>query len=239
MYRNVPVGHKDYGKAFPCACFQEELDKRQRDQRFKRLDRESNIGEVERASLTFKEFDPAKAIPVPGQAPSKTTKILEATKVVCMRWAKKPEGFLTLWGPVGSGKTHLAVAIVNHRLYIGEPAVYFPVPEMLDVVRGGWKGDEHDYIEDLETVELLLLDDFGAENPTDWSNSTIFQILNHRYRQGLPTVVTTNYNMTTGVHPDTGKRMNPRILSRLRQSGKKRGSFPVLHVNAGDFRPYT
>lgn len=133
--------------------------------------------------------------------------------------------WLVLFGEVGTGKTHLAVAIVNALL--GSPQwhpVYVVVPEMLRHLKAGFDTGEHTQRwEDIKATEVLVLDDYGTEQRTEWTDATIFELLDYRYARGKATVVTTNLKPS---------EMPPRIASRL--TDRARSRFVVLE--RGDYR---
>jgi len=120
-------------------------------------------------------------------------------------FARNPWGqdwfFLTLAGPNRKGKTHLAAAIVNALLARGEPAYFENVPALLDVLRGGYQdGSFHRKLERVKAAPVLALDDLGAETAggsgqpfeVTWSHDKLYQIIDYRIVQELPTVFTTN-----------------------------------------------
>lgn len=112
-------------------------------------------------------------------------------------FAHFPTGWLILTGSNGTGKSHLAHAIA-HELEIApieqRPLVLFiTAPDLLDLLRSGYaRHDYHDLLDLARSVDLLILDDLGAERETDWAFEKLFQILNHRYHRHLPMVVVTN-----------------------------------------------
>ncbi|MCD4686616.1 MAG: ATP-binding protein, partial [Anaerolineae bacterium] len=110
----------------------------------------------------------------------------------------------------GSGKTHLAVAIAQHRLALGEQVVFMTVPDLLDHLRATYAPSSEvaydELFDRLRNAPLLVLDDLGTESPTPWAQEKLFQLINHRYQQRLPMVITTNVNLA---------QLDPRIRSRL------------------------
>lgn len=108
-------------------------------------------------------------------------------------FAESPCGWLVLTGPSGSGKTHLAAAIVHRCLERGQMAFYLSAPDLLDRLRSAfapWSETPYDALyEQVCTVPVLALDDLGAHAATPWAEEKLFQVLNARWREELPTVV--------------------------------------------------
>lgn len=115
---------------------------------------------------------------------------------------------LFICGDPGTGKTHLAAAIANQLLYKGRAVVCMTMIDLLKRIRrtfspGG--GEESAVLDIYKTVQLLIIDDMGKEPPTEWTVSTIYDIINGRYEAYLPTIVTTNYGTDAFI-----ARMTPR-----------------------------
>lgn len=145
------------------------------------------------------------------------------------RWADawrhdSPEaGALILTGAVGTGKTYAAVAAAE---VVGQIPLFVPVVELLDALRPG--GDpgrfnaggsvatmgEAKYVHFGRTLErsLLILDDLGAERPTDWTAERLYALVNRRWMEQQPTIVTTNVNPAW---PELAEAFGDRVLSRL------------------------
>lgn len=138
--------------------------------------------------------------------------------------AAKGEG-LYIEGTNGTGKTHLAAAITLQLIEQGYPVVCKTSIDLLaDIKRGFESGEatEYDVLRAYKDVDLLIVDDLGKEQCTDWSVSTLYGILNDRYEDMKPTIITTNYNTD-----DLIKAMTPRgmddtkiraIVSRLHET---------------------
>lgn len=129
------------------------------------------------------------------------------------RFAEQPMGWLVLAGKPGSGKTHLGVAILNYVAEQGGPrGLFVSVPDFLAwlreaieerkralarIERGRAEADLHlpSYGRRMDVVKdapLLVLDDLGNEHITGWTQAELFRLLDWRWRNGLPTVITTN-----------------------------------------------
>lgn len=110
-------------------------------------------------------------------------------------FANNREGWLLMMGRYGSGKTHLAAAIANFAIEAGVSTLFLTVPDLLDWLRYAYSGVDMSFeerFEEIREIPLLILDDFGTQNATAWAQEKIFQIMNHRYINQLPTVVTSN-----------------------------------------------
>jgi len=101
-----------------------------------------------------------------------------------------------LTGGYGVGKTHLAVSVANELLGRGIAVVCMTMIDLLDRIKQSWdegEDDESQLLRAYREVPLLILDDLGSEQPTEWGLARLFGILNARYEAYMPTIVTTNY----------------------------------------------
>jgi DNA replication protein DnaC len=178
-------GRPDFSRVVPCRCRHEELKK----EKLAQLQRYSNLGVLSR--LTFDNLLPAGRH---GEAISQPyfTRAYEAAKA----FADDPKGWLILVGPTGCGKTHLACAIANYRLSVGQPAFYIGVADLLDHLRCAFSPNSDiaydELFERVKNVPLLVLDDLTMTVTTPWAKGKLEQLLGHRFNVRLPTVITTN-----------------------------------------------
>jgi DNA replication protein DnaC len=124
-------------------------------------------------------------------------------------YAQEPEAWLVLTGGYGCGKTHLAAAIANYRVYNGYPAIFVVVPDLLDHLRATFSPSSNvgfdRRFDEIRRAPLLILDDLGTHSATPWAQEKLFQLFDYRYNARLPTVVT----MVRGADLD------PRLETRL------------------------
>ncbi|MGH2562362.1 MAG: ATP-binding protein [Thermomicrobiales bacterium] len=206
---DVPIGHPNFGRIFPCECKVRERE----DKLIEDLRRLSNLDAF--AERTFDSFDHT----VEGVAPA---------YAAAVQYARNPHGWLFLHGNCGSGKTHLAVSVALHAMRRQKMSVLFAVvPDLLDHLRATFDPAAgvayDDRFSAVRNAQLLILDDLGTENTTPWAREKLYQIFNHRYNEQLPTVVTSNQDF---------KRIEERVLSRLLDTRLT----TFIHVDAGDFR---
>jgi DNA replication protein DnaC len=135
---------------------------------------------------------------------------LEDAVKLAWRFAEDPEGWVVFQGCNGCGKTHLAAAIGNYQLQKGKPVFFKVVPDLLDHLRSTFRPDStvtsDELFERIKTVPLLILDDFGEQASTDWAQEKLYQLINHRYNDRLPMVITTCFPL---------EEMELRVISRI------------------------
>lgn len=100
-------------------------------------------------------------------------------------------GGLLFAGTVGTGKTHLAAGIANYIITEhGIPVIVSNVPELFGKLRDFSTSDS--LMKELRRIPLLILDDIGKEKVTDWNREKLYEIVNTRYEDYLPLVITSN-----------------------------------------------
>ena len=118
---------------------------------------------------------------------------------------------LFITGPKGTGKTHLAAAIANQLMQQGTAVICMTMIDLLDRIKQTyekqkqWGISEGAVLNTYKEVPLLIIDDMGKEPATEWAVSKIYAIINARYEEYLPTIITTNYSDSELV-----KRLTPK-----------------------------
>lgn len=216
MRQELPFGHPDFGKLVVCECRRSSITQDVRGKLFSI----SRLNEL--AGLTFESFQ------------SRGRKGLGEMQMQSLEWAfnhsrqyaQSLHGWLLLQGGFGCGKTHLAAAIANYAVGMGVPTLFLTVPDLLDSLRFAYDSEDTTFeqrFEEIRSAQLLILDDFGTQNATGWAQEKLFQIINYRYINKLPLVVTTN------LHLD---EIEARIRSRLQDPEL----VTTVRMNAPDYR---
>lgn len=172
------------------------------------LPRYFHVGAMTRQRLedfTFEDFRP-EGQGLHGEA----RRNLEGAFRLAREWALQPDGWLLLLGGNGCGKTHLAAAIARDRIEAGDTVAVANVPDLLDELRASFapnaKQSYNRLFNRLLEVDLLVLDDLGAQQSSPWAEEKLYQLLNHRHLARSHTVVTANMKVGD---------FEPRIRSRL------------------------
>jgi DNA replication protein DnaC len=154
---------------------------------------------------------------------------------------------LLITGSIGVGKTHLAVGLlldlVQER---GAQALFYDYRELLKQIQHSYNpqvnSTELDVLRPVFEAEVLVLDELGAQKPTDWVWDTVALILNTRYNDKRTTIITTNYadlppagsGLSTtqrAVREETlGDRIGERMRSRLAEMCVR------VEITGADFR---
>ena len=217
MHPLLASGKPDFSRVVACRCIREELDKEHQ----ARLQQYSGLAKLHR-TMTFDNFDLKRANLLPEQRQN-----LEEAYRLARDFAKSPDGWIVLQGVNGCGKTHLAAAIANERLQAGKPALFVVVPDFLDHLRYTFSPESkvsYDQLfERVKNTPLLILDDFGEQSTTPWAQEKLYQVINYRYNEQKPTVITTCRSLD---------EIENRISSRL-VDHKNSLVFPII---APDYR---
>lgn len=106
-------------------------------------------------------------------------------------------GGMIFYGGVGTGKTHLAYSIANELLEKGHPVMGIDVYELVDIVKESFSkkdgSTEREAIKRFAgALDLLVIDEIGAQLGTDFEKLLLFKVINERYKQMKPTIIISN-----------------------------------------------
>jgi len=129
---------------------------------------------------------------------------------------------LMFLGTCGVGKTHLAVSLLKQViLEKGDSGLFYDFRDLLREIQGSWnsvsQASELDVLKPVLDAHVLVLDELGANKPTEWVRDTIAHIINCRYNDKKLTIFTTNYLDTPGKagEESLSDRVGVRLRSRL------------------------
>lgn len=134
---------------------------------------------------------------------------------------------LLLCGSVGTGKSFLAAAIANELINQGTPCLMTNFSRIISRVSEKFGGDQK-YLDDLNRFDLLIIDDLGSERDTEFTWEKVMNVVDARYRAGLPLIITTNLTLKDLADPFDIRRQ--RVFSRLKEM------CVFLEVNGADRR---
>lgn len=144
---------------------------------------------------------------------------------------------LLLSGPVGTGKTHLSVAILRRLIELyGAAGMFYEFGSLLKLIQDSYspinETSELQVLSPVFNAEVLVLDELGAQRPTTWVQDTMYQIINSRYNNRRLTIFTTNYqDIRLHAAAETLEdRIGTRLRSRLYEMCQS------VALDAGDYR---
>ncbi|MFH0857577.1 MAG: ATP-binding protein [Candidatus Magasanikbacteria bacterium] len=163
-----------------------------------------------------------------------------------LREAVQDRQDILLCGKTGCGKTHLSAAMLREKIITstdlfsshrninrqyqgcdGSPSYFITVPELLFEIRKTYNDkeiSEQEIVDKYSSVELLVLDDLGAEKTSEWVESTLYLIIDRRNRNEKWTIVTSNLTLD-----EIEVHLGARIASRL-------SDMKVVNIKLPDYR---
>ena len=185
------------------AAEEEEYKRREFEKRVQEL-RRIGFPEAEMRNWTFANDDLTN---------EKITKAAQRYVENFSELRKNGKGLL-LYGDTGTGKTYAACEIANALIDKGYPVLVTNFARILNTLQGTFEKQE--YIDSFNDYQLLVIDDLGIERDTAYAKEQVFNIIDSRYRSGLPMIITTNLSMDKIKNPDDieNRRIYDRILER-------------------------
>jgi DNA replication protein DnaC len=123
---------------------------------------------------------------------------------------------LWFYGSVGTGKTTLAMIVSRAALDAGRSVAIYSLPRLLAEIRATFESDSQgsyvDFLDRLAAVDLLHVDDVGAERTSDWVLEQLYAIVNARYEEERSVIITTNLERDELV-----EQIRERTVSRLEE----------------------
>lgn len=175
-----------------CKCKQEELEKREENERYQEQMRRIQV-------LKSRSFIDSRYKDVKLSSFVKTKeneKALDIAKMFISKFdymKQKNQGIL-FYGPVGTGKSYTAACIANELLDRMHTVVMTSFTKILQDINSNTI-DETRYINALNSPELLIIDDLGAERNTDYALEKVYEVIDGRYRSSKPLILTTNMSI--------------------------------------------
>ena len=124
---------------------------------------------------------------------------------------KRGKGLL-FFGKVGTGKTFISACIANALINEGRACLVTNFARLVNTMQGMYEGKQ-EYIDSLNKFDLLVIDDLASERDTEYMGEIVQNIIDSRYRAGLPLIITTNLTSDELKHPNEMRKQ--RIYSRL------------------------
>jgi DNA replication protein DnaC len=201
---DVAYGHPQWGQLTACQCQREAQQRRALCAQTERTMQliatlHGEMGAL--AGLSLESFDVQRALPRVQTwhgtiySPEQQRQQLYRAASAAQSFAAAPAGWLFFTGSWGSGKSHLAAAILHTIAQQGTPCAYITASRLLALLRQGFGDKEYttdDRLVDLQRVDVLLIDDLSDKAYSGWAESQLFDILNERCLAARPTIITAN-----------------------------------------------
>ena len=200
MYHPNGELNPNFGRAYPCKCRQLDFENKRRSALLKFC----NLP-YDAQDWTFENYNVNRT--------PRTPEVYEAA----MQFLSGYISFLTIIGPVNSGKSHIAIAVCHEYLKAKIPAKYVFAPIFLDDLRATYAKDAensyqflfHQYCD----VPLLVLDDLYRQKPSAWGSEKLMELIHFRYMERKPTIFTTNktFEEICQIDPEQGEAITSRL----------------------------
>lgn len=163
---------------------------------------------------------------------SQSKAVLQKAKTYVNNYDKENSMGMYIYGPTGSGKTHLVVGILKELLQKGYSGVFYNIVDLLDAIRSTYDpqslGQIKTQLESDLNKQIFILDDFGVQRTSPWVADRLYALINRRYQDCKTLIVTSNINMHD-LELKVDKRLSSRII----------GMCEEIEIKADDYRQRT
>lgn len=197
IQKDINICNKIRRVPIVCSCKRNELEKKAREK--ENSERQDRLNQIFKNSLMDEKFHKATFETWDHSIGS------EKIYSICIKYAEnfkkaKIENIgLLIYGEPGNGKSHAVSCIANYLLNKGVPTICVSIDGILKRIKETYsnygKEGEDTILKTFACADLLIIDDLGTEQTSDWSISKIYNIIDSRYRNELPTIITTNINI--------------------------------------------
>lgn len=225
----VPMLKKTMRYGCICDCKKKEIEARKEQERQDELDRKRHtcFGQVCMKDWNFSNDD------------RKNPKLSDAMKTYADKFPEfldESKGLL-LYGTVGTGKTYYAACIANQLIDNGYDVLMTNFATLTNNMQT-YEGRQ-EYIDGLNRYKLIIIDDLGVERKSEYMQELIYNLIDSRYRSGLPMIITTNLAADALKHPENVgfARIYDRVLERcvpIHVEGESRRRRALINNNAKD-----
>ena len=207
------INFQEKSKKVRCICkcqakaLEDEEQKRRSQEKMRRIDslRRTGFPDGQLVDWTFENDD------------NSHPEVMKAAKnyVENFKELKRKGKGLLLYGDVGTGKTYVAACIANALVDKGVPAMVTNFARIANKLQESFDGRQS-YLDSLNMFDLLVIDDLATERKTEFMQEIIFNVIDARYRSGLPMIITTNLGIETIKNPPnvSDNRIFDRILEK-------------------------
>lgn len=197
---DVPYGDPEFGRLVPCSCTVAARSRRAAGVAtsiLAQLHRE--LGRLRHCTIASfdlgRDLRPLEYDGVVWSVEAQRASLAEGLAAAEV-YADDPAGWLYIYGPVGSGKSHLAAAVASHLAAQGRTTAYATAAGLITFLKAGFRdGSADQRLLALQEVELLVIDDMGTQRALtvgEWAFEQFFELINTRYRMERPTILTSN-----------------------------------------------
>lgn len=198
------IGNKTIKPHCMCKCEREKAKKREAEElkikNLKKIEQNRNIcfESPEQMAFTFESDD-------------KLNELSTIARNYVDKFEELNNTGLVLYGSVGTGKTFIACCIANALIDKGYTCLITNFPKIVNELQGTF--EKQKYIDRLVEFDLLIIDDLASERKTEFMNEMVTNVIDSRYRNGKPVIITTNLTAQEMEYSEDVNRQ--RIYSRL------------------------